>query len=195
MFDAGSPRVYASAIIGPSFGQLGTTVGPSLTSSDTIITGGGALGIAFERPMGQLRLEVEGMGRGTYDAGIDGLPPGFLSLHVTNNWSAMTNMWRDLMLSDSFGVYGGGGIGAGGYLLGVDVLGNRLYLDPATAFAWQAGGGVIWNITDRLTFDAGYRFYQIDSVQQAPMVTPNQFQSNEVMFTLRLYEPFRGIWR
>lgn len=190
-----SKRMYVSAMIGPSFGQFGTTAGPSLSSSDTIFNGGGALGLAIDRPMGQLRMEVEGMGRGTYDAGVDGAPPGLAKFQLTNNWSAMTNAWRDLMLTENFGIYGGGGIGAGGYLLGVELSGGKLYTNPAAGFAWQAGGGVLWNITDRLTFDAGYRFYQIASLQQGPLVTPNQFQSNEVMFTLRLYEPFRGLLR
>ncbi len=191
-----SRRMYVSAMIGPSFGQFGTTAAPSISSSDTIFNGGGALGLAIDRPMGQLRIEVEGMGRGTYEAGVDGAPPGFpLRVQLTNNWSAMTNVWRELMLTDTFGIYGGGGVGAGGYLLGVKLGSVTAYTDPAAGFAWQAGGGVLWNITDRLTFDAGYRFYQIASLQQGPLVTPNQFQSNEVMVTLRLYEPFRGLLR
>ncbi len=54
-----------------------------------------------------------------------------------------------MTLTDSFGVYGGGGVGAGGYTYGADVNGNRGFDDPAAAFAWQAGGGVIWEVTER----------------------------------------------
>ncbi len=64
--------------------------------------------------------------------------------------------------------------------------------DPAAAFAWQAGGGVIWEVTERLTFDVGYRFFQTDVIEQADTT---QFQASELMFTLRLYEPFRGLLR
>ena len=65
---------------------------------------------------------------------------------------------------------------------------------PAAGFAWQAGGGVLWQVSDRLTFDAGYRFFQINTMQQTDYVFPNQFAASELMFTLRLYEPFRN-WR
>ena len=46
---------------------------------------------------------------------------------------------------------------------------------------------------DRLTFDVGYRYFHIDTIQQAG-AEPNQFSASELMFTLRLYEPFRN-WR
>jgi hypothetical protein len=44
-----------------------------------------------------------------------------------------------------------------------------------------------------LTFDVGYRYFHINTISQAG-VEPNQFSASELMFTLRLYEPFRG-WR
>jgi hypothetical protein len=77
-------------------------------SADTLFAAGGALGVAFERQRGRLRLEVEGMARDTYDAPFTAFPsPGEATL-LTNNWSVMTNAWRDLMLNYRFGVYGGG---------------------------------------------------------------------------------------
>ena len=57
--------------------------------------------------------------------------------------------------------------------------------------AWQVGGGLLWEITERLTFDVGYRYFQIDTIDQMAAVEPNQFNASELMFTLRLYEPFR----
>jgi hypothetical protein len=46
-------------------------------------------------------------------------------------------------------------------------------------------------VTHRLTFDVGYRYFHIDTITQ-PGAEPNQFSASELMFTLRLYEPFRN---
>jgi opacity protein-like surface antigen len=187
-------RFYLSFMIGPSFARFDSPVEPLLSSSESIFDAGGALGVAFERNHGQLRLEVEGMGRGTYDTPFDDFPD--TNTVLTNNWSVMTNLWRDIMLTKHFGIYGGGGIGAGGYILGIRTEGAPTdYIQPGGNFAWQAGGGVLWQISDRLTFDVGYRYFQISAVQQTVDIIPNQFQSSELMFTLRLYEPFRGLLR
>jgi hypothetical protein len=187
-------RFYGSLMIGPSFANFESPVVPGLESSGSIFNAGGALGVAFERSRGQLRLEVEGMGRSTYVAPFDANPADLTLL--ANNWSVMTNVWRDVMLTKRFGAYGGGGIGAGGYILGDRQAGQTTdWLEPGANFAWQAGGGLLWEVSDRLTFDVGYRYFQINTVQQAPSIIPNQFQSSELMFTLRLYEPFRGLRR
>lgn len=188
-------RFYVSGMIGPSFANFDTLGVPGADSNDTLFNAGGAIGVAFERERGRLRMEVEGMGRDTYDGPLTGLPfPGFSTI-LTNNWSVMQNFWRDFMITDRFGLYGGGGIGGGGYLLGTQAPdGGRFYLDPGAAFAWQAGGGLLWQLSDRVTFDVGYRYFQIEATQQGEFVIPNQFAASEVMFTLRFYEPFRS-WR
>ena len=184
-------RVYVSAMLGPSFAQVNSPATSTLLSEDTLLAAGGAIGIAFERHNGRLRLETEAMGRGTYDAEFLATPaPGDTTI-LTNNWSVMENVWRDYMLTDRFGVYGGGGIGAGGYILGEQVNGEVLYASPAANFAWQFGGGLLWELSDRLTFDVGYRYFHINTISQTG-VEPNQFSSSELMFTLRLYEPFRN---
>ena len=185
-------RFYITGMLGPSFANFGSPVIPQLDTTDTLLAAGGAVGVSLERQRGRLRLEVEGMGRDTY-VGAFSFAPEFNTI-VANNWSVITNVWRDFMLTERFGIYGGGGIGAGGYRLGETVRVGKEYFDPTAAFAWQAGGGLIYQITDRLTFDVGYRYYQIDVIQQSANVVPNQFASSEVMFGLRLYEPFRR-WR
>lgn len=186
-------RVYLSGMIGPSFAQVTSPAGTDLASDDTLFAAGGAIGIAFERRNGRLRIETEGMGRNTYDAEFLVTPNPGDSTILTNNWSVMENVWRDVTLTDRFGVYGGGGIGAGGYILGEQFQGETLYADPAASFAWQFGGGLLWEVTNRLTFDVGYRYFQIDTIQQAGP-EPSLFSASELMFTLRLYEPFRN-WR
>jgi opacity protein-like surface antigen len=189
-----SRRFYLSGMIGPSFATVGNPGDPTFASDDTLFNAGGALGVAFERRRGQLRLELEGMGRDTYFAPFTATADTGDFTILTNNWSVMTNLWRDLMLTDRFGIYGGGGIGAGGYILGEQIDGIIDYAPPAGAFAWQFGGGLIWEVTDRLTFDVGYRYFHINTIRQAN-VEPNQFAASELMFALRLYEPFRGLRR
>jgi opacity protein-like surface antigen len=192
-FGTAPRRFYISGMIGPSFAQVTSPAGADLASDDTLFNAGGAIGIAFERRNGRLRIETEGMGRDTYEAEFVATPtPGDTTI-LTNNWSVMENMWRDFMLTDRFGIYGGGGIGAGGYILGEQLQGEIAYADPAANFAWQFGGGLLWEISNRLTFDVGYRYFHIDTITQ-PGVEPNQFSASELMFTLRLYEPFRN-WR
>lgn len=193
-FGTAPRRFYISGMIGPSFANVTSPSTPALASSETLFNAGGAVGVAFERAHGRLRLEVEGMGRSTYDAPFTSPPQPLSSTVLTNNWSVMQNFWRDLMLTDRFGVYGGGGIGAGGYILGETLGDSTEYVPPAANFAWQAGGGLLWQVTDRLTFDVGYRYFHINTIQQADYVFPNQFAASELMFTLRLYEPFRN-WR
>lgn len=190
----GSPRqFYISGMIGPSFAGVTSPSDSTLASSDTLFNAGGAIGVAFDRHRGRLRIETEGMGRSTYDAPFLAAPSPDDSTILTNNWSVMENVWRDLMLTDRFGIYGGGGIGAGGYILGEQIAGDTIYFDPAANFAWQFGGGLLWEVTDRLTFDVGYRYFHINTITQAD-AEPNQFAASELMFSLRLYEPFRN-WR
>jgi opacity protein-like surface antigen len=187
-------RIYLSGMIGPSFANVTSPADSTLTSEDTLFNAGGAIGIAFERRRGWLRLELEGMGRDTYFAPFNNTPTEPNYTKLTNNWSVMQNVWRDVTLTERFGIYGGGGIGAGGYILGEQFNDEIRYVSPGSSFAWQFGGGLLWDITDRLTFDVGYRTFTIDTIQQGANVFPNDFTANELMFTLRLYEPFRG-WR
>lgn len=184
-------RFYLSGMIGPSFANFGSPDDATLVGNDTLFNAGAALGIAFERANGRLRIETEGMGRSTYEVPCDAPSP--CTTVLTNDWSVMQNVWRDLMLTERFGIYGGGGLGAGGYIYGDRVGDSTVYADPGMSFAWQFGGGLLWQLSDRLTFDVGYRYFHIDPVSLANTPT-TQFEANELMFTLRLFEPFRG-WR
>ncbi|MFM7107196.1 MAG: outer membrane protein [Pirellulales bacterium] len=184
-------RFYLSGMIGPSFANLSSAADPTLDGDSSLFAAGGALGIAFERPNGRLRLETEGMGRSMY---IVPCPePAPCATVLAGTWSVMENLWRDVMFTERFGAYGGGGIGAGGYAYGERFAGTILYDPAASNFAWQFGGGLLWELGDRLTFDVGYRYFQINTLGH-PSVAPTLFTANELMFTLRLYEPFRG-WR
>jgi opacity protein-like surface antigen len=217
---ADAPRCYVTGLLGVSFVTLSDPLyedmfaGKSLNRS--VITAGGAAGLAFEREDGQLRIEVEGQGRDDVTASFrDAIVPVFgadFRWAASDGWSALVNVWRDFSITEQVDLYLGGGVGAGGYRYGVDggVSFFGIEITSASsaqvaAFAWQAGGGVVWNVTERVAFDAGYRFFSIDQADTTlnvsavgmPLASVGVFQqyvASELLFGLRIYEPFRN-WR
>jgi opacity protein-like surface antigen len=216
-----APRWYVSGIVGASFGtlildQAATDTSPASRSSvvDPLFTAGGTLGVAFARPYGWLRAEVEGRARdpigNASQQEISGLVFESESQYATDGWSAMVNLWRDFEITDSWSVYGGAGIGGGGYQFAY----NYSFLPTqyattgssvVTAFAWQVGGGVIWNVSDRIALDLGYRFFElgpgttllVSNQGGFPAGTTNldtSFSTSELLLSIRMYEPFRGWW-
>ena len=204
----GDRRFYLSGIIGPSWGTLQVEDSPSV--NDPLFSAGGAAGVAFERESGRLRVEFEARYRdpisGAFDDGNT-----LTSLRAANGWSTLVNAWRDIDLTDRLGIYAGGGIGGGGYgSLAVQsaVPASNFTINgsgSASGFAWQAGGGVIYDLTQRVTLDLGYRFFAVDSgsitatsaqpgVPIETLSLGSGFSASELLFTIRIYEPFRG-WR
>lgn len=72
------------------------------------------------------------------------------------------------------------------------------------AFAWQAGGGAMYALNDRVHFDLGYRFYNVTdgSVPVTAYVTclppldgnmTTSFTASELLFSIRIYGPFSGL--
>jgi opacity protein-like surface antigen len=225
---SGARRVYVAGIIGDSFATLSTPLGPdgngtgdpspSPAANQSLFTAGGAIGLAFEALDRDWRVEFEGRGRNnlvstrtsTFDAPIG--PETFLfTTTAKNGWSTMANLWRDYELSGRWSMYLGGGIGAGGYQF------SYLKFDPAdsyqiqathtvNAFTWQAGGGTAYAITDRITLDIGYRFFQIANGTSTAVISfvpgppagsevvGSAFSASELFFAFRIHEPFRN-WR
>lgn len=203
------PRFYVSGIVGASFATL---VQPELPGRPTIdsqslFAGGAAAGWSIPRPCGALRLEIEGLAREQMEASETDPLIGTLQITTRDGWSTMANAWRDVMITDRFAVYGGGGIGAGGYRLtfsgnapGATVGGST----GITSFAWQAGGGITFAVMERVTLDLGYRFMSLEPGSGDLLVTnssgtirdtyPTQFSTNQVLLSVRVYEPFR-CWR
>jgi opacity protein-like surface antigen len=206
-------RPYVTGIVGASFGTINAggsrRVGPLPirvvgSVNDTMFNGGGAIGMALTRPSGLLRMEVEGRSRGPMNGQtaleIFGKIP--LDVAVTGGWSAMTNFWRDYLFTDRFGVYGGGGFGVGGYQYSmqeetIPVKGSSV----VNTFAWQVGTGVTYQLSDRITFDTGYRFFAM-TPGATPLAAPGQpigsytsaYSASELLISIRIYEPFRN-WR
>ena len=191
-------RMYVSGILGPSFASMESLNVNGPKTADTVFTGGLAVGLSLERNRGRLRLETEALGRSEY---FGERTSGQAADRALNNWSVLGNVWRDFMLTNRFGIYGGGGLGGGGYQYSARATtGVTLSTEPVAAFAWQAGGGLVYEITERLTFDMSYRYFQIDNLSSPlsnqPLISlETGFASSQLMFSLRLYEPFRGLLR
>lgn len=206
--DGTARRFYVAPLIGASWGSLAVD-DATIIDGYPLLTAGGAVGVAVTRHGGQLRIEGEVRYRdGVQRAGTAG-PSFSLAIGAEDNWSSMVNLWRDVAITRSVGVYGGGGIGAGGYRFDLDQqlgLGRIVSNQQVTAFAWQVGGGAIYAVGDRITLDLGYRFFStldadatvIASGPGFPPIPlgnlPSRVCASELLFTLRIYEPFRG-WR
>ena len=210
--DHPSRRFYITGIIGASFGTLqsgGTNTAGEFPNTgranDSLLTAGGAVGTAFDRAGGLLRLEVEGRGRDALSGLTNSFEPPtptyFYSARAADGWSVMANAWRDWYLTERLGFYGGGGIGAGGYRLTVDDTIVSGY-GHVGGFAWQAGTGTTYRITERTTIDLGYRFF--DTVSDGLPLTAigsggfpagsyaSNFYASELLLSVRIYEPFRS---
>ena len=205
------PRFYLSAIGGGSYLSLrsgGANVDGGFTNtgsfSSSVGSAGGAGGLAWDRSGGQLRLEIEGRLRSDASGTTVSAPDVPLDYAVTaaDVWTVTTNVWRDIWAGNHWGLYLGGGIGGGGYELTVNdnfVAGT----DSVGTFAWLAGTGVTYRFGDRLALDLGYRFVgfgtgtiglnRLASNEPAGYYT-SSLGGSELIFSLRLYEPFRG-WK
>jgi opacity protein-like surface antigen len=148
-------------------------------------TGEGALGVAIPRPGGALRLEFEARGG--------------------DEWSTMGNIWRDISVTERFGTYLGGGVGAaGGRGMAVAPTSDGAAAAvPASAGAagldGHVGAGMTYAVNDRVTLDVGYRFHA-GRVAAAHDAVPGgrltagaaALAGSEVLFSVRLYDPFRN---
>ncbi len=201
-------RFYLAGIVGSSAATL--TVPDAPASSDSIFTAGGALGRSWELDSGFLRLEIEARQRDPVAelSSINDIAVSHPS--ATGGWSTTVNIWRDYAIHDYLTCYVGGGIGGGGYQFGI----NQWYpiddvsvtgLGTVTGFAWQAGGGVAFAITDGMTLDLGYRFFELGaggvnaqvSSGGVPVDTTritSAFSASELFFAVRIYDPFQGWW-
>ena len=200
-------QFYLGGIVGADFGTLNKVPGNStVVPNDSLFTAGGTVGMRYLRNDGAWRFEFEGRGR---EQIADRLTDSTLGFDATtaarDGWSTMVNIWRDYSIVGDIDVYAGGGIGAGGYR---SVLNVTLAAAPTISgnenvanFAWQAGGGLIYNASDRMALDLGYRFFSISDMNASaidnlsgPFSYTTNYSASELLLTLRIYEPFRR-WR
>jgi len=193
-------QFYLGGIVGADFGTLDKVPGSTTVPNQSLFTAGGTVGMRSFRKNGALRMEFEGRGRDIVGFTLDGDSSTNSSTFAKNGWSAMANIWRDFSVIGDLDMYAGGGIGAGGYRSVVSTTpavpavnaDNRV-----SAFAWQAGGGLIYDVSDHMAVDLGYRFFSIgDSTANFATGTPytTNYAASELLLTVRIYEPFRR-WR
>ena len=113
-------------------------------------------------------------------------------------WSAMANLWHDLQLTEQLDAYGGGGIGAAGFNTSfqqIDTVGPaRLRMNIARSMLGNSALVESGNVNDRVAVDLSYRVFGLGWT-----ITANDlaygFLRTEVLLSLRIYEPFRGLMR
>jgi opacity protein-like surface antigen len=201
-------RFYLTGILGASFATLTSPGSPSV--NEDLFTTGGTAGVAFAALDRAWRFEFEGRSRDPITGTRileDGESTSILS--ATGGWSAMVNLWRDYDLTDSLTGYLGGGLGGGGYQFGINQnfpIQDSTFTGLGTVggLAWQIGAGIAFAITDKITLDIGYRYFEIGAgsvpaeLAQSGIPIETQaitsaFSANEFFFGIRIYEPFD--WR
>lgn len=172
-------RMYATAMIGSSVGESPARVGRPL------VAGQGACGVTVPRSIGDVRMELEARRRQPL-GGASGTTAGTEAPPNprAEEWTTMANVWRELPLTQHLGAYAGGGLGVGVRRP------TAADMAPRAGFGWQAGAGVTYAGTDRVTFDVGYRFSGLEG--SGPRTTAGE---SELLFAIRIDEPFRGLWR
>ena len=190
-------RASAGDDVGPSIEALGAPIDLQQTDEAS------ALDDLIE-PVGLSR--DESVARRLYVAGIIGNSFATLATPLGPN--------GNYQATDRLSLYIGGGIGGGGYQFSYLKQSAGGFVPPnyqiattnnVSTFAWQAGGGTAYAITDRITLDIGYRYFQIANststgvISYVPVpvgseVIGSAFSASELFFAFRIYEPFRN-WR
>ena len=202
-------QFYLGGIVGADFGTLTKEPGqPTVVPNQSLFTGGGTIGMRSLRDNGAWRFEFEGRGREQIqDRVIDpSVGDADATTAARDGWSTMVNIWRDYNVMGDVDIYAGGGIGAGGYR---SVFNATQAGFPAIAsnenvsnFAWQAGGGLIYNASNHIAIDLGYRFFSINEmtangfsfIDGSSFSYATNYAASELLLTVRIYEPFRR-WR
>jgi opacity protein-like surface antigen len=223
-------RLYLTGTIGADLASLSNSgsfeyvpdnfIGAGGDLDETILTGGAAIGWLLPGPRGSLRIELEGRARGGFDGETTLIDagPGFdltlpMNTELSNGWSVLTNCWLDRPLNERFGVYGGGGFGAGGYRYttfgGDDALPVFGSSDVGT-FAWQLGFGLTCRTSERVRWDLGYRYFaygegktplvsSLSGNDEPPLIylgpAKSSVHSNELLLSVSIFDPFRWLDR
>jgi opacity protein-like surface antigen len=121
-------------------------------------------------PTWDLRFEFEGLAGRDYEMRTDGGDGYFAEVQ---NWAVLNNVWMDLPIRDpitwAFGrvpllepvtIYAGVGIGLG--VTEVSATDNvSAGSETNYKFAWQAGAGIAYEVTEYVTLSAGYRYFDL----------------------------------
>ena len=129
-----------------------TASGYDVTTVDEDVAGFGvAVGVAHKNSNGILRAELE------YSKNANSTKPyGLIDFEVETQ-SVMLNTYYHLPTGTALTPYIGAGIGVSHVKGTADILGYSGNIKK-TNFAWQAGAGISYDITDHFAIDAGYRY-------------------------------------
>ena len=154
------------------------------SDQDSAAAYGGALGIGFKLneaipktwhvplPAWTVRFEFEGMTGRTYDLRTNGSAADSYFTEVTA-WNFMPNLWLDIPLSppigwafgripilDPLSLYTGAGLGLSTVDLQTTDNVSRGSAEQFL-FGWQAGIGLAYELAERVTLMAGYRYVDL----------------------------------
>lgn len=134
-------------------------------------------------PSWRLRFEAEAVGLRSFE-GLAGGPGPLTVFGGTDSWSVMFDLWQNIPLSglgrvfnmlpgrtprwltrglDQLQIYGGGGIG----VVGTDINftdNTHTATSSGTQLGWQAGTGVLYELTKTVAVDLGYRHFNYGTV-------------------------------
>lgn len=97
-----------------------------------------------------------------------------------NTYTYMANLFWDFKNSSRFTPYVGGGLG-----WAENELRDAGYQDDDSAFVYQLGAGVSYNINDRWAVTADYRWVDTSDFDHGGPVGSNDYRANEVRGGLR----------
>jgi len=206
---AGAVDLYASFGTGISFTSADSGginwFGPVQNNgeaSDTTPPFTGALGVAFApEEIGfagvGLRLELAGAGNYATRFHTNSVPGYFYETEV-DAWTGMVNLWVDVPVTQTVGLYVGGGAGMASVHLETDdtvVQGVETDIN----FAWTAGAGVSWRVATWAVLDLGYRYVDLgdaatELVDPGPSAPPSyltldDLHAHQVLASFRIQMP------
>ena len=133
-------------------------------------------------PDWRLRFEAEATGLRSFE-GVFGTG-AFKTFGSTDSWSVVFDLWQNVPLSglgrvlnmlpgrtprwvtrglDQVQVYGGGGVGVVG--TSIEFTDNfHTAMSSGTQLGWQAGAGVLYELTKSVAVDLGYRHFSYGTV-------------------------------
>ena len=169
-----------------------------LSTSETVMPLGGAIGYNWAKHGVSLRTEVEFLYR--TNLGYDSNPTFMNAASPTKFSSSMTsktvlfNGYYDFTNTTKFTPFIGGGVGLsmnnstthGSLTSGAS---PSEYKRDMTNFAWNLGGGVAYNLTEHIILDVTYRYTDLGKASwgdaNVAQITSNNLHTNELHFGAR----------
>jgi hypothetical protein len=220
---AGAADLFLSGSLGNS-GGFGSSSGKTDffdidgDDSDASPSYGGTLGLAFamdeavpsirsfELPSWTVRAELDFLTGRDYELRSDGATQQDDFFTEVDAWSVMPGVWLEVPMRtpvtwlfgrvpvlEPMSLYGGGGIGLSKINLSTRDQASKGD-DESLHFAWQAGAGLSYELTDTTTFTLGWRYLSLGTSEADLMFGPGakagdfelELTSHEILTGLRI---------